>query len=296
MRTFKLYKKLPYSEVAPTDIYDLADAEHIFSEPEGLGLTRNYTTEKVGDDLFITDSNVELKDVSGQITFSGYSMYDEFISFLSGADELFIEYQTPSQTKPRYAECRLKSIDKRELDDTQKLICKVDFITLSKWFELYHTTETGRRLDYPNNVDYAIGNLDNLLPNIGYKSLIASPFDVQITFTYQMAVVDEPEFTYGIVKISGETREKTIVGKLHRCVFANGEKLLIKSNAKDMGIFSIDTSGNVTSIYQCCYPDITYKHFFKLNDEYKFHLVLDSADDNSTYNFEQWGRVYVDSI
>ena len=76
VRQFKLINALGQE-------FDLMRKDAFFQTPSGLGFSVDFDVEPVGYDWIETDSQIDQKTVSGELVFTKYQGYQEFIRFCS---------------------------------------------------------------------------------------------------------------------------------------------------------------------------------------------------------------------
>ncbi len=133
VRQFKLINALGQE-------FDLMRKDAFFQTPSGLGFSVDFDVEPVGYDWIETDSQIDQKTVSGELVFTKYQGYQEFIRFCSQSP-LSLCY-CPVDTW-YYIPCKLGKIDKGEFQRaSRRLICPVDFICFGLWYESVQITQT----------------------------------------------------------------------------------------------------------------------------------------------------------
>lgn len=125
MREFKLKNKHGTE-------YDLMNINSFFSKPTGLGWGTESTIERIGEAYIVTETQEIQPAPSGEIVFSDYVEYKRFLEFCQVGD-LVLCYK-PFE-KWMYLKCEIY-IEKTEIQrETKKLICPVEFLGLSYWYE-----------------------------------------------------------------------------------------------------------------------------------------------------------------
>lgn len=128
------------------EMYDLMDLNHMFMSPKGLGWGVESTTMRIGQTFLETEQNPEQPKPSGEMWFSTYEYYKEFVEFCQ-VGGLVLCYK-PSESIPwRYLEVSVK-ISKTEIDhDTGYLTCDTNFTGLSRWYEAVQMEDTKGEVD-----------------------------------------------------------------------------------------------------------------------------------------------------
>jgi hypothetical protein len=218
---------------------DLNDTENFFQNPGGLGFSRSINTSRAGHDFIITDDELDQKTLNGEIVFKTYDKYMEFVNFCAHSP-LILAYM-PSE-KWYYLDCRVARIDKGE-KERRRLICPIDFIALSTWYEskkTYRTQmseEAGKTYDYTYPYVYVeISAGSAIVINSG---LIDSPCVLHI-----FGEVVNPSWALaqgGLTLLTGGV-EATI---------AAGNKLIVDSSPKSLELAEYTISGVlVRNLYQ----------------------------------------------
>lgn len=123
MRKFKLIN-------SNGEAFDLMRRDAFFSVPDGLGYDETIEFAQMGDQYLDTFRYASQMTVSGEMRFSGYAQYWEFVRFVT--DDLVLMY-CPLDTWYE-ADCILQSIGKGERDaGNGALICPVAFTRKSLW-------------------------------------------------------------------------------------------------------------------------------------------------------------------
>lgn len=154
MRKFKLIN-------ASNEEFDLMRKDAFFHAPDGLGIA--YITNVMQADRYFIETNRSVSQATpnGEMVFLGYEQYDEFMDFV-GDNPLTLGY-CPLDTW-RYMDVRLGSIGKSEIDATTKrLICPIDFVCLSPWYEsmeiFYTNTQQGEGKKYSYTYSYTYSDI-----------------------------------------------------------------------------------------------------------------------------------------
>lgn len=225
MRYFKLLD-------ASGSEYDLTTTGALFSSPSGLGFNKNFDTMNAGYDWLELDNEMEEKVVSGEIVFSGYAEYSNFIAFCQGT--LTLCYKP--MNKWYYITCKLSRIDKGEIDfKSRRLICAVDFLCFSTWYEsvtvnrVQTSTATGKV--YPYDYDYVYLEISAGSVEINNTGGIASPCKIHI-----LGAVENPSWALvqdGVTIASGKIT----------ATIASGKKLVVDSSPATLEIAEYTTGG-----------------------------------------------------
>lgn len=128
------------------DMYDLMDLNHMFMNPKGLGWGEESTTMRIGQTFLETERNPQQPKPSGEMWFSTYEYYDEFVKFCQ-VGGLVLCYKPSDSIMWRYLEVSAQ-ISKTEIDhDTGYLTCDTNFTGLSRWYEAVEVADTRGEVD-----------------------------------------------------------------------------------------------------------------------------------------------------
>lgn len=227
------------------EIFHLTDQKTkiLFSSPSGLGFTKTYDYEKVGNSQIVIDEQLELPDVSGEIIFfndslgSMYNDYSKFIEFISH-EPVTLHYRIPSDLTDYYSEVIITRLEKSEVNNqTNYLSCPITFHRLTEWLTnddyvivLTNTTsDTGKFYALEREYHYAGTDLSGTeIFNNGTNEV-----GFQLTINGE---IQNPQFTltqdgkqYGICKINGTY-----------------DFVMINSNERDEQIY-LERNGSVIS-------------------------------------------------
>lgn len=112
--------------------WDLMRFDAFFHAPDGLGISRSISSIRTGGDYLETDSFPDQRTVTGEMVFMNYSIYKDFVGFVS-ADPLLLFY-APENTWYRVG-CRVQFLGKTEIKTANRLICPVQFLCTGMWHE-----------------------------------------------------------------------------------------------------------------------------------------------------------------
>lgn len=159
--------------------YDLMSQNSFLHVPEGLGWGTESTVERIGESYIVTDSQEVQPAPAGEIVFSDYKEYQNFLDFAQ-VGGLILCYKPLD--KWLHLKCEIY-IEKAEIQrETKKLICPVEFLGLSYWYEELeyqtptHTGGTGKT--YPYKYPYTYGSSGNSVFNL--KLSLPSYFKLEI--------------------------------------------------------------------------------------------------------------------
>lgn len=126
MRRFKLIN-------AVGEELDLMARDHFFHLPSGLGYQYEYSSTAAGYDFVVSEKLMVQKEVSGEMAFLGSDPYKSYQLFTSFCAKSPLKLAYSPQGKWYYLRCEVKTLEKSEI--STGLICPVDFIALSTWYE-----------------------------------------------------------------------------------------------------------------------------------------------------------------
>lgn len=204
MRKFKIIKG--------TTEYDLMSFQHFFNVPDGLGFDINFSFLRSGESYIETESSQAQKTISGEIVFSSYDKYTEFINFIGDNEKLTLGYMPESTW--HYIPVKLASITKGELDATKHLICQVQFIAFGTWYTLLNYSGTSAQIQ---------------------NGAIPSPFRIEVPGAMTT-------FTWNIGGLTGKWSGSV----------TSGQKLVIDSNPESMEIAIYNGNTFVSNEYGNC--------------------------------------------
>lgn len=128
--------------------FDLMRTDAFFHDPDGLGVSNDLSVSRVGDSYFVTDSKDAQPKPSGEMVFSGYAQYDEFLAFCR-VGGLVLGYK-PLDTW-LYLDCWV-DISKGEISmDNNRLVCGISITGVSNWY--------AKVVEYKTNLDTGAGKV-----------------------------------------------------------------------------------------------------------------------------------------
>lgn len=147
-------------------MYDLMSIHHYFNVPSGLGWGMQSTVERVGETFIVTDSVIKQQSPSGEMWFSSYEEYEEFLQFIQ-VGGLVLCYKPSESINWRYLECSA-DIKKSEIDhDTGYLNCGITFTGTSRWYEAATIAKTEEE-KIPENTKHFV--ISPTLPSVPIDS------------------------------------------------------------------------------------------------------------------------------
>lgn len=119
--------------------YDLLSDKAFLYAPEGLGFTKAYEAISFGTSEVVTQEQLNLGDISGEILFSGstiadiYNEYDNFTSFLRETP-IVLHYMPPNLSESFGASVVITNLDKTEVKaDDGFMHCPISMHMTTHW-------------------------------------------------------------------------------------------------------------------------------------------------------------------
>ena len=221
--------------------YDLCDTAHAFYSPDGLGFSRNISSVQVGSAFAMVESKLNQQTIKGEMRFRDYDAYAAFNTFIS-AGNLTLGYRPKGFTVWYYRKVEVQRLDKTEIDrQAHRLICPIDFICLSQWYEKAYAKETidltGENTVFPLVFPFVFADAEKNELVLQNERVSPAPCKIIIS-----GPVSNPHWSL----ISGG---KTIASGGVQISLLAGEQLIIDANIESMGITKL--SGNTeTNVYQ----------------------------------------------
>lgn len=229
MRRFKLIKG--------TTEYNLTSFNHFLNAPEGFGFDMEFEVLRSGESFVQTSSHQAQKSISGEIVFSGYDQYSEFIDFIGDNENITLGYMPEEEWN--FIPVKVASLSKGELDTTKHLICQVELIAFGTWYKVKSFTGA-------NN--YIVNN----------ESKFPAPYRLKMTATRDVS------YMYW----ANQTPDGSVIyatGSIADAVrpIRAGQTLIVSSCPEDMQIALYDSSNvMIRNMYQN--SDFTKTRFFNL--------------------------------
>lgn len=228
MRKFKLIKG--------SVEYDLMSFLHFFNVPAGLGFDMEYEVLRSGESFVETSAHQSQKEITGEMVFSSYDKYKEFIEFIGDNNNITFGYMPSDEWN--YIPVKVGSISKGEIDTSKCLICDVTFIAFDTWYKV--KTFTGA-----NN--YIVNN----------ESKFPAPFRLKMTATRDVSYL-----YWANTSLDGLTTYNNGSVSDVRMI-RTGQTFVVSSVPTDMQIALYDSSNAlVRNMYQ--QSDFTRARFFNL--------------------------------
>lgn len=222
--------------------YNLCDLDHFFYSPDGLGFQKNISSVQVGNAFAQVENKLSQQVIKGEMRFRDYAGYSDFKDFISGGG-LTLMYQPKKSGTWYYRNVEVQRLDKGEIDHTsRRLICPVDFICFSQWYEKDNAKRTldltGENTVFPLVFPFVFSDAEkNELLLVNER---VTPAPCRITICGPCV---NPAWTLKQDGLTIATGAVTVT-------IAGGEKLVVDANIDNMGIYKIGTAGTETDVYQ----------------------------------------------
>lgn len=198
--------------------YELTNKNHkvFLNVPQGFGLSRSFTSLKVGNSELVTSQMFNLTDITGELLFysesngSKYQDYQDFIQFIK-YKPLEFHYKTPNILTSYYCDVLLTSLSKGEVGRDGILRVPIVMHRLTEWLDAsdYSITISNEQIEdgkyYPLIRPYHYAGTDLSNTPINNNGTDDVGFIIEIN-----GEVQNPQFTltqfgeqYGICKING---------------------------------------------------------------------------------------------
>lgn len=230
--------------------YDMCHADHLLLSPDGLGFKRNISAVQVGSAFAPVENNLAQQVIKGEMRFRSYEHYSEFEAFIASGG-LTLAYQPKGYDVWYYRNVEVERLDKSEIDSrTRRLICPVDFLCFSQWYEKDTAKKTvdlsGENVTFPLVFPYVFSDAEKNELLITNGRVSPAPCKIII-----VGPCVNPAWT---LKQNGKT---ILTGAMTLCI-ASGEKLIVDANIESMKI--VKAVGSVeTDVYQ--YSDFSTARF-----------------------------------
>lgn len=195
--------------------FTLKEQKTFLSDPSGLGFSKTLDIVKVGYDAIITDSDLELPSVTGDLIFyaeteKAYKDYGDFIEFIKYTP-LKLHYQPAHLLSSFYIDCSITSLEKGEYDTDGYLSCPITFEGLSLWCNSVENSlivtngesNTGKYYDLKRPYNYSTNSLKDITINVNGQLPSGFTYEVIGEVTNPLLLITQNEEQYGIIKIDG---------------------------------------------------------------------------------------------
>lgn len=221
--------------------FDLMQRTALLYLPGGLGFRTASEYMKIGSSYQLISTETEQKVISGEMIFSGYDKYREFVDFVNYTP-LKLGYKP--QAEWAYLDCEVSRLDKGEIDYRDlKLKCAIDFTATSKWYiprtAVRTGLETANAKQYTYTYSYQYADAINGIINIINNSSEDSPTILTI-----MGDITDP--TWSLIVNNVVVQSGMVSGNI-----PSGNKLIINSKDNQLEIGEY-TTGNefIRNMYQ----------------------------------------------
>lgn len=226
MRQFKLINAVGVE-------WDMMQPDGFFYLPQGLGYSRTISTIRAGADYLISDEFLNQKSPYGEMVFRTYVQFQNFVSFVTNDDPLYL-YYNPAGTTWYRIRCKVSSLSKSEMSQPGILRCPITFSCLGTWSELVTVTQSemetgvGKIYTYTYPYTYADTTIATALISNG---ALESPLRLNI-----FGPVEDP---YWALIQSGQN---VAAGRVNITI-PDGNKLVVDANPSSMQIAEYTING-----------------------------------------------------
>ncbi len=211
------YRKF-YLENSLGKTFQLTDknVKIFLDSPSGLGFSNTLTTLRLGNTLKITDEQIEMPKITGNVLFydtnsMAYQNYTDFISFIRNTP-LKLYYLPPNLLYPYFVEGYISSLEKTQFDYSAGYIsCAMTFSAISLWknskvitYEISNIKDSdGKHYDLVRPYHYSGTSLNSI--KIDNNGDVPTGFDfiVNGSITNPMLTAVQNGESYGVIKLTG---------------------------------------------------------------------------------------------
>lgn len=230
-------------------VFDLMDIENyaFLSNPSGLGLEYDIQYYRIDEDYRVNNSYTQQGNITGDLLFSTYENYSNFIYFVESASELRLIYSVPRNNgnyEEFYKIVKLEQISKGEKEKIGILNCSVSFKALTNYRKTDMLVATyglddGNELRWDFTWDAYFTNYSN--NNIYFNANTT----LDVAYTVEMeGELENPRI------IAVLENNKEIVLLRHNGVLPKGHKLIKSTKEDDVKLIYIDELGNEKNLFQ----------------------------------------------
>lgn len=236
MRKFKLIN-------ANGEEFNLMRKDAFFHAPDGLGIGKEYEFMRSGTAYEPTELYSAQKTVSGEIVFSSYETYNEFIRFIA-YNPLQLAYMPLKEWA--FLDGYIVVLDKSEIsENTNRLICALEFIGTSLWYIPREAEKAGQSVEiaklYNYTYDYQYADALNGVLRITNLSSEESPVKISI-----FGPIENPTWVISINNVTQASGAMT-------GTIPDGNKLVINSKDGELEVCEYNAQNNfVANRYQDC--------------------------------------------
>ena len=211
------YRKF-YLENSLGKQFQLADKDvKVFLDgPTGLGFSNTLTTLRLGNSLKVTDEQIVMPTISGNILFydtcsMAYQNYTDFANFIQYTP-LKLYYLPPNLLIPYFVEGYISSLEKSQFDhDSGYISCTMTFSATSLWknfkvneYETKNIKETGGKYyDLVRPYHYSGSSLNTIRISNNGDIPVGFKFEVNGSITNPMLTAVQNGEAYGLLKLNG---------------------------------------------------------------------------------------------
>ena len=218
MRKFKLINAIGAE-------WDLMQKDGWLYAPNNLGFNRTFSTLRVGYDYLISEEFLDEKYPSGEMIFLTYQQFQNFVSFVTNDDPMYLYYSTNGVWYR--CRCKVASLSKSEMQQPGLLQCPITFQCLTTWSELVSIsqssvdTNAGKIYNYTYPYTYADTTIAVATINNG---ALTSPCKLHL-----FGPVENP--SWALI----QNGENILTGKVNVTI-PDGNKLVVNANPSEMEI------------------------------------------------------------
>lgn len=191
------------------------DKNWFLADPEGLGLTINYTSIKLTDSEFINYKDYELTSINGDLIFYAstreqkYQDYFDFLRFMSKTP-IYLHYQTPNSDTSYRTLVQITGLEKTEIQQDGMLHCPMSLKRQTMWYSdvlnsLVATNTVMEGKEYPLHRPYSYGAIDTSNMVMWNNGMVDAPFTLHVegNVTDMEFSLSQDNVVYGKGKILG---------------------------------------------------------------------------------------------
>ena len=234
MRKFKLIKGTGES----AEEYNLQSFDHFLNVPTGLGFDIEYNVLRSGESFVTADQHQSQKQIDGEMVFSSYQKYVEFIDFIGDNENLTLAYAPDDDWS--YIPVKVASLSKGEIETNRALICAVTFLAFGTWYNV---------LKFTGSQSYTINNTSKFPAPFRLKVRAQGP----LNYVYWQATSATGAERYGSGSVSDAIHP-----------IQSGQVFVVSSVPEDLqiSVYNYDGGDRIRNMYQQSNSDL--ERFFNL--------------------------------
>ncbi len=163
------------------NVYDLMDHRHFFSDPEGLGFSKNINQLSINNEYIVYGDSINQDQITGKIIFHGYNYYSDFIKFIRHSPLTLVYIIEEEKFK---IDIEVPTITKTEKTSNGWLECSVSFLKTSLWYKnttinIVEEDERGtKKFNYSYPYKYSNSSTSRIVLN--NDGDIATPLTIEV--------------------------------------------------------------------------------------------------------------------